>query len=244
MRRVRIPKPDGGERPPGIAALEDEIVQRALVDIVLNPIYEAEFLGCSYGFRPGRGAHDALDALACVIEQCKANWIVDCDIRKHSDEINRDWLIRFPEHRIGDRRVIRLIGKWLHAGVMEDGLRDDTGKGSPQGAIIAPFLANVYLHYVLDLWMDRKWRKRAARGEVRIIRYADDFGLCERNAVPRRRGALLAGCARALRAMRPEAAPREDPADRISTIRDSEPAEAGAGKTGDVRLSRLHALLP
>ena len=175
VRRVKIPKPDGGERPLGIAALEDKIVQRALVDVVLNPIYEEEFLGFSYGFRPGRGAHDALDALAYVIERRKVSWIVDCDIRKFFDEMNRDWMIRFLEHRIGDRRVTRLIGKWLHAGVMEDGLWGDTGKGSPQGAIISPVLANLYLHYVLDLWMDRKWRKQAARGEVYIIRYADDF---------------------------------------------------------------------
>ena len=175
VRRVRIPKPDGGERPLGIAALEDKIVQRALVDVVLNPIYEEEFLGFSYGFRPGRGAHDALDALAYVIERRKVSWIVDCDIRRYFDEINRDWLIRFLEHRIGDRRVIRLIGRWLRAGVMEDGLWSDTGKGSPQGAIISPVLANLYLHYVLDLWMDRKWRRQAARGEVYIIRYADDF---------------------------------------------------------------------
>ena len=175
VRRVRIPKPNGGERPLGIAALEDKIVQRALVDVVLNPIYEEEFLGFSYGFRPGRGAHDALDALAYVIERRKVSWVVDCDIRKYFDEINRDWLIRFLEHRIGDRRVTRLIGKWLRAGVMEDGLWGDTGKGSPQGAIISPVLANLYLHHVLDLWMDRKWRKQAARGEVYIIRYADDF---------------------------------------------------------------------
>ena len=174
VRRVRIPKPDGGERPPGIAALEDRIVQRALADVVPNPIYEEVFPGFSYGFRPGRGAHDAP---ACVIERRKVNWIVDCDIRKRFDEINRDWLIQFLEHRIGDRRVIRLIGKWLRAGVMEDGLRSDTGKGSPQGAIISPVLANPYLHYVLDLWMDRKWRKRAARGTVCIIRYADDFAV-------------------------------------------------------------------
>lgn len=175
VRRVRIPKPDGGERPLGIAALEDKIVQRALVEVVLNPIYEEEFLGFSYGFRPGRGAHDALDALAYVIERRKVSWIVDCDIRRYFDEINRDWLLQFLEHRIGDRRVIRLIGKWLRAGVMEGGLWSDTGKGSPQGAIISPVLANVYLHYVLDLWLDRKWRRQVARGEVYIVRYADDF---------------------------------------------------------------------
>ena len=189
VRRVNIPKPDGGERPLGIAALEDKIVQRALVDVVLNPIYEEEFLGFSYGFRPGRRAHDALDALAYVIERRKVSWIVDCDIRRYFDEMNRDWMIRFLEHRIGDRRVIRLIGRWLRAGVMEDGQWSDTGKGSPQGAIISPVLANLYLHHVLDQWMDRKWRKHAASGEVYIVRYADD-------CAPRRR----AGRAEALRA--------------------------------------------
>ena len=168
------PQADGGERPLGIAALEDKIVQRALVDVVLNPIYEEEFLGFSYGFRPGRGAHDALDALAYVIERRKVSWIVDCDIRKYFDEINRDCLKQFLEHRIGDRRILRLIGRWLAAGVMEDGHWSDTGKGSPQGAILSPVLANVYLHYVLDLWLERKWRPQAARGEVYIIRYADD----------------------------------------------------------------------
>ena len=175
VRRVKIPKPDGGERPLGIAALEDKIVQRALVDVVLNPIYEEEFLGFSYGFRPGRGAHDALDALAYVIERRKVGWIVDCDIRKYFDEMNRDWITQFLEHRIGDQRIIRLIGRWLRAGVMEDGQWSDTGKGSPQGAIISPVLANLYLYYVLDLWVDRKWRKQVARGEVYIVRYADDF---------------------------------------------------------------------
>ena len=175
VRRVLIPKPDGGRRPPGIAALEDRIVQRALVDVVPNPICEEVFPGFSYGFRPGRGAHDALDTLACVIERCKVGWIVDCDMRKRFDEISRDWLLRFLEHHIEDGRVLRLSGKWLPAGVMQDGLWNDTGTGSPQGAILSPILANIYLHSVPDLWLDRKWHKRAARGEVRIIRYADDY---------------------------------------------------------------------
>ena len=174
VRRAEIPKPDGGTRPLGIAALEDKIVQKAVVDVILTPIYEVEFLGFSYGFRPGRGAHDALDALAYGIERRKVSWIVDADIRKYFDTIPRDWMIRFLEHRIGDRRVIRLIRKWLNAGVMDDGSWVDTGEGTPQGAIVSPVLANVFLHYALDLWFHRKWRPDTPGGEAIIIRYADD----------------------------------------------------------------------
>ena len=175
VRRVEIPKPDGSKRPLGIATLEDKILQKAVVDCILTPIFEAEFLGFSYGFRPGRGAHDALDALAFAIERGKVNWIVDADIRGYFDNINRDWLVRFVEHRIGDRRVVRLIQKWLRAGVMQDGAWSDSGQGTPQGANVSPVLANVFLHYVLDLWFQRKWRRHVPRGEVRIVRYADDF---------------------------------------------------------------------
>ena len=138
VRRVEIPKPDGGIRPLGIAALEDKIVQKAVVDVILTPIYEAEFLGLSYGFRPGRGAHDALDALAFGIERRKVNWIVDADLKAYFDTIPRDWLITFLEYRIGDRRVTRLIRKWLKAGVMDDGTWTDTGVGTPQGNILTP----------------------------------------------------------------------------------------------------------
>ena len=175
VRRVEIPKPDGGTRPLGIAALEDKIVQKAVASLILEPIYEAEFLGFSYGFRPGRGAHDALDALACCIEKRKVNWIVDADIQKFFDRIDRDWMIRFLEHRIGDRRVIRLITKWLNAGVMEDGEWKDDMRGTPQGAVVSPVLANIYLHYVLDLWFHKRWRVREAKGEAVIVRYADDY---------------------------------------------------------------------
>ncbi len=175
VRRVRIPKPDGRTRPLGVAALEDKILQKAVVDELLTPIFEAEFLGLSYGFRPGRKAHDALDALAYGIERRKVNWVVDADIRTFFDAIDRDWMIRFVEHRIGDRRVLRLLTKWLNAGVMEEGTRSDTGKGTPQGSIASPVLANVYLHYVLDLWFHRKWRPRVPRGEAVLVRYADDF---------------------------------------------------------------------
>ena len=144
-RRVNIPKPDGGTRPLGVAALEDKIVQRAVVDNILTPIYESEFIGFSYGFRPGRGAHDALDALAYGIQWRKVNWIVDADIRKFFDTLDRDWLLRFPGHRIGDRRLLRLLTKWLNAGAMEGGQWADTGRGTPQGSVISPVLANVYL---------------------------------------------------------------------------------------------------
>ncbi len=174
VRRVEIPKPDGGTRPLGVAALEDKIVQKAVTEIILTPIYEPVFLGFSYGFRPGRGAHDALDALAVAINRRKVNWVVDCDIQRFFDSVSRDWLVRFLEHRIGDRRVIRLIAKWLKAGVMVDGRWEDTQQGTPQGAIVSATLANVYLHYVLDLWFHRKWRPERADGDAIIVRYADD----------------------------------------------------------------------
>jgi RNA-directed DNA polymerase len=172
-RRVYIPKPDGRQRPLAIAALEDKIVQRATV-AVLNAIYEEDFLGFSYGFRPGRGTHDALDALVVGIESTKVNWILDADIRSFFDEISQQWLVRFLEHRIGDRRIIRLIQKWLKAGILEDGIVTVSDRGAGQGAVISPLLANVYLHYVLDLWAER-WRRREATGDMIIVRYADDF---------------------------------------------------------------------
>ena len=172
-RRVFIPKPDGRKRPLGIAALEDKIVQRALVE-VLNAIWEEDFLGFSYGFRPGRGQHDALDALAVGIARRKVNWILDADIAGFFDNVGHDWLIRFVEHRVGDRRVVRLIRKWLKAGVEEDGQVTPGTVGTPQGAVISPLLANIYLHYVFDLWADQ-WRKRHAHGGVIMVRYADDI---------------------------------------------------------------------
>ncbi len=175
VRRVRIPKPDGRTRPLGVAALEDKILQKAVVDELLTPIYEAEFLGLSYGFRPGRKAHDALDALAFGIERRKVNWIVDADIRTFFDAIDRDCLMQFMERRIGDRRVLRLVRKWLNAGVMEEGTWSDSGRGTPQGANVSPVMANVYLHYVLDQWFHRTWRPRVPKGEAILVRYADDF---------------------------------------------------------------------
>src|SRR6266849_6180662 len=172
-RRVYIPKPDGRQRPLAVAALEDKIVQRA-VAALLNAIYEEDFLGISYGFRPGRGTHDALDALCVGIHSKKVSFILDADIRSFFDEINQEWMIRFLEHRIGDRRIIRLVQKWLKAGVLEDGVVTISEKGTGQGAVISPLLANVYLHYVFDLWAER-WRRHEATGDMMIVRYADDI---------------------------------------------------------------------
>jgi len=172
-RRVYIPKPDGRQRPLAVAALEDKIVQRAMAAL-LNAIYEEEFLGISYGFRPGRGTHDALDALCVGIHSRKVSWILDADIQSFFDTVNQEWLIRFVEHRIGDRRIIRLIRKWLKVGVLEDGIVAISDKGTGQGAVISPLLANIYLHYALDLWAMR-WRRREAAGDMVIVRYADDF---------------------------------------------------------------------
>src|SRR3984893_6551473 len=172
-RRRYIPKPDGRERPLAVAALEDKIVQRATL-AVLNAIYEEDFLGFSYGFRPNRGQHDALDALSAGIISTKVNWILDADIRSFFDSVNQDWLIRFVEHRIGDPRLIRLIRKWLTAGVLEDGVVRTSERGTGQGAVISPLLANIYLHYALDLWAEH-WRRYTATGDMIIVRYADDF---------------------------------------------------------------------
>ncbi|MCI0410987.1 MAG: group II intron reverse transcriptase/maturase [Acidobacteria bacterium] len=172
-RRAYIPKADGRQRPLGIAALEDKILQRAVVE-VLNAIYEVDFVGFSYGFRPGRKTHDALDALATGIYKKKVNWILDADIRSFFSELDQAWLMKFLEHRIADKRVLRLIQKWLKAGVIEDGSWSETPEGTPQGGSASPLLANVYLHYVLDRWA-RTWRNQKARGDMIIVRWADDF---------------------------------------------------------------------
>jgi len=172
-RRAYIPKADGRLRPLGIAALEDKILQRAVAE-VLNGIYEADFLGFSYGFRPGRSPHHALDALAAGIWRKKVNWVLDADIRDFFTSLDHSWLAKFLEHRIADKRVLRLIQKWLSAGVIENGAWSESVEGAPQGASASPLLANVYLHYVLDLWAEQ-WRRRHARGDVIIVRFADDF---------------------------------------------------------------------
>src|SRR5271166_4994741 len=171
-RRTYIPKADGRQRPLAIAALEDKIVQGATA-MVLNAIYEEDFLGFSYGFRPGRGPHDALDALDVGINSRKVNYILDADIRNFFDSVSQDWLVRFLEHRIGDPRIIRLAQKWLKAGVLEDGTVTVSDRGTGQGSVISPLLANIYLHYVLDLWAER-WRRHEAIGDMVIVRYADD----------------------------------------------------------------------
>lgn len=175
VRRQVIPKADGSPRTLGIAALEDKLVQSAVVG-VLNAIYEVDFLGFSYGSRPGRSQHDALDALNVALLEGKVSWVLDADIRGFYDAIDHGWLKKFLEHRIGDRRVIRLIQKWLKAGVMVDGEWQSSGEGSPQGASISPLLGNLYLHYVFDLWA-HQWRRKHSRGDVRIVRYCDDLVL-------------------------------------------------------------------
>ena len=172
-RRRYIPKPDGRQRPLAVTALEDKIVQRATV-AVLNAIHEEDFLGFSYGFRPGRGQHDALDALDVGINSTKVNYILDADIAGFFDSVDQSWLVRFLNHRVGDPRIIRLIRKWLQAGVLEDGEVTVSDKGTGQGSVASPLLANIYLHYAFDLWADR-WRRREATGNMIIVRYADDI---------------------------------------------------------------------
>jgi group II intron reverse transcriptase/maturase len=172
-RRAYIPKPDGRQRPLGVTALEDKLVQRATTE-VLNAIYETDFLGFSYGFRPGRSQHNALDALYAGLLTRKVNWVLDADISGFFDAINREWLMKFVEHRVADQRVGRLICKWLNAGVLEDGERTYSDTGTVQGGSISPLLANIYLHYAFDLWV-QQWRKTQAAGDVIVVRYADDF---------------------------------------------------------------------
>jgi group II intron reverse transcriptase/maturase len=173
VRRVRIPKPDGRERLLGVPALEDRLVQRATTE-VLEAVYEQDFLGFSYGFRRGRSAHHALDAVSVGLRKRKVGWVLDADIRGFFDTLDHGWLVKFLEHRIGDERVIRLIQKWLTAGVLEGGEHEESKMGAVQGGSISPLLANVYLHYVFDLWT-HKWRTTQTRGDMIVVRYADDI---------------------------------------------------------------------
>jgi len=171
-RRSYIPKEDGSKRPLAVAALEDKIVQRA-VAAVLSAIHEEDFLGFSYGFRPNRSQHDALDAVIVGISSKKVNYILDADIRSFFTEVSQQWVVRFLEHRIGDKRIIRLVQKWLRSGILEDGIVTIEEKGTGQGSVISPLLSNIYLHYVFDLWAER-WRRREATGDMIMVRYADD----------------------------------------------------------------------
>ena len=235
-RRRYIPKADERQRPLAVAALEDKIVQRAVV-AVLNAVYEEDFLGFSYGFRPKRGQHDALDALAVGITSKRVNYILDADIRSFFDTVSQEWLIRFVEHRIGDPRIIRLIRKWLQAGILEDGVVTVSDSGTGQGSVISPLLANIYLHYVLDLWVAR-WRRREATGDMVIVRYADDVVVGFEHETDARR--FWEAMHERLQDFSLSLHPEKNPPDRVRSPRGDHPQTARARQTGDLQLFGLY----